>query len=35
MRHLMEWYHLHRADLLSDWRLAEQGRPLNPIDPLD
>lgn len=33
--HVMEWYHLHRQELLSDWQLAAQGKPLEPIPPLE
>ncbi len=33
-RLLREWYDLHRADLLDDWRRAERREPLRPIDPL-
>jgi len=31
----MEWYNLHRGELLEDWKLAQQRRPLRPIDPLE
>jgi Domain of unknown function (DUF4160) len=33
--HVMEWYHLHRQELVRDWQLAEQGKPLEPIPPLE
>ena len=29
-----EWYHLHREELLADWRLALAKRPLRKIEPL-
>lgn len=32
---VMEWYNLHRGELLEDWNLAQQRRPLRPIDPLE
>jgi|GEM_PF-6870053 len=32
---VMEWYNLHRGELLEDWKLAQQRRPLRPIDPLE
>ena len=32
---LMEWYALHKDELLEDWRLAEQHEPLNRISPLE
>jgi hypothetical protein len=30
-----EWAELHRDELQHNWDLARQGKPLNPIDPLD
>ena len=35
LKAVLEWYELHRAELLEDWQLAEQRRPLNSIDPLE
>ncbi len=35
LKALLEWYELHRDDLLEDWRLAEQHDPLNRIPPLE
>jgi hypothetical protein len=35
LRLLLEWYSLHRAELLEDWRRAEQRKALLPIDPLE
>jgi hypothetical protein len=35
LKALLEWYELHRDDLLEDWELAEQHRPLNRIPPLE
>jgi len=32
---LMEWYELHRDDLLANWGLAEQHQPLRKIPPLE
>jgi hypothetical protein len=32
---VLEWASLHREELLADWELAEEGLPLNDIDPLD
>ena len=29
------WSHDHREELLADWDLARQGRPLRPIAPLN
>lgn len=31
---VLEWAFLHRTDLLADWELAREGKPLNKIDPL-
>jgi hypothetical protein len=32
---VLEWRDLHRAELLENWQLAKQGRPLKPISPLE
>ena len=32
---VLEWAAAHRAELLVDWRLAEDHQPLNEIDPLE
>ena len=32
---LMEWYALHKDELLEDWQLAERHEPLNQISPLE
>ncbi len=32
---LMEWYELHKDELLVDWQLAERHEPLNRIAPLE
>ena len=32
---VLEWYELHKAELLQDWSLAEQRKPLNLIEPLE
>ena len=32
---VLEWYELHKEELLQDWRLAEQRKPLNLIEPLE
>ena len=33
--HVLEWYHLHKAELQDDWRLASERRPLKAIQPLE
>ena len=30
-----EWIDLHVADLLEDWELAQAGKEIKKIDPLD
>ena len=35
LKALMEWYELHKDELLEDWQLAEQHEPLNRISPLE
>ena len=35
LRAVTEWYELHREELLADWLLAEQHRPLQAIAPLE
>jgi hypothetical protein len=32
---ILEWYGLHREELLTDWLLAEQHQPLREIPPLE
>ena len=31
---VMEWYHLHREELLTNWALAAAKEPLRKIRPL-
>jgi hypothetical protein len=35
LRHVLEWYELHREELAEDWERAGAGRPLRPIAPLE
>lgn len=35
LRHVREWAHLHRPELLANWERARRGEPLEPIDPLE
>jgi hypothetical protein len=35
LQHVLEWYHLHRAELEEDWELARCEQPLKPIPPLE
>ena len=32
---VLDWYELHKEELFQDWRLAEQRKPLNLIEPLE
>ena len=32
---VLEWYTLRQAELLDDWNLARERRPLRRIDPLE
>lgn len=34
LKFLQDWCTLHREELLEDWRLAQQQKPLNTIAPL-
>lgn len=34
-RLVLEWLELHREELMQDWRLAQERKPLNPIEPLE
>jgi hypothetical protein len=31
----MEWWSLHRPELTANWTLAEEGRELKAIEPLE
>lgn len=35
MKLVQEWRELHQAELLEDWRKAQEGEPLDKIEPLD
>jgi hypothetical protein len=32
---VLEWAVIHREELVADWHLARDQRPLEPIDPLE
>lgn len=34
-RHVLEWLDLQRAELVEDWKLAEERKPLRKIEPLE
>jgi len=33
--HVMEWYQLHKDELLENWELSREGKPLKKIPPLE
>lgn len=35
LRMILEWLDLHREELLADWEKAQQGTPLDKIEPLN
>ena len=35
LAHVLEWYELHREELIENWNLARDRRPLRPIAPLE
>lgn len=32
---VLDWYTIHRDELLADWQLAREELPLNRIEPLE
>jgi hypothetical protein len=34
-RLVLEWFELHRNELLEDWNLAQDRKPLKKIEPLE
>ncbi len=35
LTHVLEWWLQHRDELLTNWELAVQKKPLNKIEPLE
>jgi len=35
LRHVLEWYEMHKADLVENWQRAKDRKPLQPISPLE
>ena len=35
LRHVLEWYEIHKEELTRDWELCQQNRMPNPIEPLE
>jgi hypothetical protein len=35
LAHVLEWHALHKNELLDNWKLAEERKPLKQISPLE
>ena len=35
LRHVLEWYEIHKEELVEDWELCQKQETPNPIDPLE
>lgn len=35
LRHVLEWFELHKDELSENWQLAEEKKPLKKIAPLE
>ena len=35
LKHVLEWYELHKDELLEDWKLCQNQESPNPIEPLE
>jgi hypothetical protein len=35
LRAVLDWYDLHKEELMQDWQLAIDGQTLNKIEPLE
>ena len=35
LSHVMEWYDLHKNELIEDWELVKNRQPLKKIKPLE
>ena len=35
LRHVLEWYELHKNELINDWELCRRSEMPNPIEPLE
>ncbi len=35
LRAVLDWYDLHKDELIQDWHLAINDQPLNKIEPLE
>ncbi|MEI6746943.1 MAG: DUF4160 domain-containing protein [Methylococcaceae bacterium] len=35
LKHVLEWYELHKEELLKDWELCQKSEMPNTIEPLE
>jgi hypothetical protein len=35
LRHVLEWYELHKDELIENWQLCQSAKSPNSIDPLE
>lgn len=35
LRHVLEWYEIHKEELVTDWDLCRQAEMPKPIEPLE
>jgi hypothetical protein len=35
LRHVLEWYELHKEELIKNWSLCQSEKSPNPIEPLE
>ena len=35
LRHVLDWYDLHKDELMEDWDLCRKNELPNPIEPLE
>ena len=35
LRAVIDWYEIHKEELMNDWQLALNNQPLNKIEPLE
>ncbi|MEL6721920.1 MAG: DUF4160 domain-containing protein [Pseudomonadota bacterium] len=35
LRHVLEWYELHKDELIENWKLCQKNQSLNTIEPLE
>ena len=34
LKYVLAWAEFHKDELMQNWELAKEGKPLNPIEPL-